>query len=798
MKKNANAGVKERAAKVKAISPKSNGKENGRKKVSAHKDILGEEKISDRQLVPKAPGVNGSRSNGDSAKSWNGQVNLKNALHEYFGFDNFKGEQEKVIESVMMGRDTFIIMPTGGGKSLCYQLPAILLDGTAVIISPLIALMKNQVDAIRGYSSRDNIAHFLNSSLTKAQQKLVKKDLMKGETKMLYVAPETLTKQENIDFLSELKISFVAVDEAHCISEWGHDFRPEYRKIKTMVEAMGHRIPVMALTATATPKVQSDIVKNLDMIDPDVFIASFNRPNLYYEVRPKGKKDDCIKQIVKFIKSMPGKSGIIYVLSRKSTEELAENLCVNGVKAVAYHAGLEAAVRSHRQDQFLMEDVDVIVATIAFGMGIDKPDVRFVIHYNIPKSLENYYQETGRAGRDGLEGKCIAFYNYHDIEKLEKFMRDKSQSEREMGGHLLMETVAYAETSVCRRKFLLHYFGEKYPKDDCGHCDNCLHPKEQTEGKEYVHDLLQVVEAIQESFTIDYVVDILCGNKHNQVMMFQHDQLEVFGTGKDHDDHFWNSVLRQALLHNLIIKDIENYGVIKLSEKGRNFLKKPHSVMISINHDFDNLEDTEGEGGGTGALDPQLLKLLHEIRKSEAAKLKLPPYVLFQDPSLEEMATMYPTTIDELIRIGGVSKGKAEKFGKPFLEMIEVYVEENEIDKPTEMLVRSVVNRSMNKVYIIQAVDKKVPLDMIAKGKNMKLEELLTEMESIVSSGTKLNLDYYINDVIEEDRQDEIFDYFRTAHSDSIDDAVSELGKENYSWEEVQMMRLKFLSEMAH
>lgn len=757
----------------------------------------GKQKNSDSQVITKSRVSNGVQVNIAPSRTTNGTMSLKSALHEYFGFDNFKDNQEAIIQDVMTGRDTFVIMPTGGGKSLCYQLPAIMLDGTAVIISPLIALMKNQVDAIRGYSSKDNIAHFLNSSLTKAQQKLVKKDLMKGETKMLYVAPETLTKQENIDFLSGLKISFVAVDEAHCISEWGHDFRPEYRKIKTMVESMGHRIPVMALTATATPKVQSDILKNLGMIEPGIHISSFNRPNLYYEVRPKGKKDECIKQIVKFIKGMAGKSGIIYVLSRKSTEELAENLCVNGVKAVAYHAGLEAALRSKRQDQFLMEEIDVIVATIAFGMGIDKPDVRFVIHYNIPKSLENYYQETGRGGRDGLEGKCIAFYNYHDIEKLEKFMRDKSQNEREMGGHLLMETVAYAETSVCRRKFLLHYFGENYGKDECGNCDNCLHPKEQTEGKEYVHELLQVVKAIQESFTIDYVVDILCGHKHNQVMMFNHHMIDAFGIGKDHDDHFWNSVLRQALLHNLIIKDIENYGVIKLSDKGRKFLEKPYSVMISINHDFDNLEDSEPSGGG-GALDPQLLKMLHEVRKSEAAKVKLPPYILFSDPSLEEMATMYPTTIDELIRISGVSKGKAEKFGDPFLDLIDGYVEENEIEKPTEMLVRSVVNKSANKVYIIQNVDKKVPVDLIAKGKNMKMEELLVEMESIVSSGTKLNLDYYINDVIEEDRQEELYDYFRTATSDSIDDAVNVLGKDNYTWEEVQMMRLKFLSEVAH
>jgi ATP-dependent DNA helicase RecQ len=730
-------------------------------------------------------------------RPFDGSYDLKAGLQEYFGFEKFKGEQEQIIQSVMDGRDTFVIMPTGGGKSLCYQLPAIMLKGTAIIISPLIALMKNQVDQIRGYSSNDNIAHFLNSSLTKAQAKTVKKDLVTGVTKMLYVAPETLTKEENIEFLSELEISFVAVDEAHCISEWGHDFRPEYRKIKGMIETMGHRIPVMALTATATPKVQSDILKNLDMNEPDIFISSFNRPNLYYEVRPKGKKEATLKQIVKFVKSMSGKSGIIYVLSRKSTEEIAEFLTVNGVRAAAYHAGLDATTRSQRQDQFLMEDIDVIVATIAFGMGIDKPDVRFVIHYNIPKSLENYYQETGRGGRDGLEGKCIAFYNYNDIVKLEKFMRDKSQSEREMGGHLLMETVAYAETSVCRRRFLLHYFGEKYEDENCGKCDNCLHPKEQMEGKDYLKLLVQVVEAVHESFTIDYIVDILVGNKHNQVTMFRHDELQLFGQGKDHDAHFWNSVLRQALLNNLIVKDIENYGVIRLSEKGRNFLKKPHSVMISINHDFDDMEDPEPEGG-TSALDPALLNMLKELRKQVAKEKKLPPFVLFQDPSLEDMATQYPTTVDELSRIMGVSRGKAVKYGKPFIEMISTYVDENEIEKPSEMVVKSIVNKSGVKVYIIQNIDKKIPLETIASNKGMKMDQLLEEMESIVSSGTRLNLDYYITDFIEEDRQREVYDYFRTAHSDSLHEAIEELGKDNYSMEEIQLMRIKFMSEIAH
>ncbi|MBA3649340.1 MAG: DNA helicase RecQ [Chitinophagales bacterium] len=768
--------VKEKPVKVKSVTIKKEAVT-----VSAQK-----------RLAEKSIAKNGSGKTSSSSS------NLREALNEYFGFENFKDEQEMIIRSVMQGEDTFVIMPTGGGKSLCYQLPAILLPGTAVIISPLIALMKNQVDQIRGYSSKDTIAHFLNSSLTKAQQKEVKKDLMSGETKMLYVAPETLTKEENIQFLSELEISFVAVDEAHCISEWGHDFRPEYRKIRTMVESMGTRIPVMALTATATPKVQLDILKNLDMKEPNVFISSFNRPNLYYEVRPKGNKETTLKQITKFVKGMPGKSGIIYVLSRKSTEEIAEFLCANGIRAGAYHAGLDATTRSQRQDQFLMEDIEVIVATIAFGMGIDKPDVRFVIHYNIPKSLENYYQETGRAGRDGLEGKCIAFYNYSDILKLEKFMRDKSQSEREMGGHLLMETVAYAETSVCRRRFLLHYFGEKYGIENCEKCDNCLNPKEQTEGEEYIKLLLETVDAIHESFGINYVIDILCGNKHNQVTMFRHDDLEVFGAGKDHDDHFWNSVLRQALLHNLIIKDIENYGVIKISEKGRKFLQKPHSIMISINHDFDNLDEVAEPEGGTSALDPMLLNMLKDLRKQVAKEKNLPPFVLFQDPSLEEMATLYPCTIDELSHVMGVSKGKALKYGKPFIEMIAEYVEENEIEKPSEMLVKSIANKSGVKVYIIQNVDKKVPMEAIAHGKGMKMDKLLEEMESIVSSGTRLNLNYYINDIIEEDRQQEVYDYFRTAHSDSLEHAINELGKDNYSMEEIQLMRIKFMSEMAH
>lgn len=721
------------------------------------------------------------------------------ALKKHFGFDTFKGNQEKVIKNLMDKKDTFVIMPTGGGKSLCYQLPALLSEGTAIIISPLIALMKNQVDQIRSYSEKDHTAHFLNSSLNKTQAKAVKRDIMEGNTKMLYVAPETLTKEENIKFFSEINVSFVAVDEAHCISEWGHDFRPEYRRIREMIKSIGHKIPVIALTATATPKVQSDILKTLGMEDAGVFISSFNRANLYYEVKPKGSKDSVMKSIIKFIKTKEGKSGIIYTLSRKSTEEIAETLNVNGIKAAAYHAGLEQAVRAERQDFFINETIDVIVATIAFGMGIDKPDVRFVIHYSIPKSLENYYQETGRAGRDGLEGNCIAYYNYNDIQKLEKFMRDKSNSERELGGHLLMETMAYAETSVCRRKFLLHYFGENYPDKNCGNCDNCLHPKEMIDGTESIKNVLLTVQAVNESFTIPYLVNILCGHKNQEVATYRHDKLKIFGVGKDHDDHYWNSVIRQTLLHNLIIKDIENYGVITLSEKGKAFLKKPVKIMVSMNHDFEGVaESDEPSGAGGGALDPELLKMLQDLTKSVAKEHKLPPFVIFQQPSLEDMATQYPTTMEELAQIQGVSKGKAERYGQPFIDMIADYVEENEIDKPSDMIVKSVANKSALKVYIIQNIDKKIPLDQIARGKGLTRDDMLHEMETIVSSGTRLNLNYYINDMMENDRQEEVFDYFRSADSDSVEDALNELGEDNYSAEEIKLMRIKFLSELGN
>jgi ATP-dependent DNA helicase RecQ len=724
---------------------------------------------------------------------------LHDALKEHFGFDRFKGNQEKIIESVLAGKDTFVIMPTGGGKSLCYQLPALMSKGTAIIISPLIALMKNQVDQIRSYSSKDHVAHFLNSSLSRAQQKKVKTDLTNGVTKMLYVAPETLTKEENIQFFSDMDVSFVAVDEAHCISEWGHDFRPEYRKIREMIDLIGEKIPIVALTATATPKVQSDIVKNLGLKKPNIFISSFNRENLYYEVRQKGKKEAALKSIIKFIKQHQGKSGIIYVLSRKSTEELAEFLNVNGVKAAAYHAGLDAGVRSSRQDQFLMEDIDVIVATIAFGMGIDKPDVRFVIHYNMPKSLENYYQETGRGGRDGLEGNCIAFFSYADMTKLEKFMRDKNNSEREMGGHLIDETVAYAESSVCRRKFLLNYFGERYEKENCGHCDNCLHPKEKTEAQDEVKLMLETIEAVHESFPIDYIIHVITGKANQQISMFKHDELELFGEGKEKDEPYWRAVYRSALLEDLLIKDIENYGVIKLSEKGKKFLKKPHSMMVSINHDYDATPDEDAGGsGGTAALDNLLLKLLQELRKDVAKKNNLPPFVIFQDPSLEDMATQYPTSIDELAQISGVSRGKIDRYGKPFIELIKKYVDENEIERPTEMLVKSVINKSVMKVYIIQQIDKKLSLENIASAKGMSFYDLLDELESIVSSGTRINIDYYINDIMEPDTQQEIFDYFRTAKSDSLKDAMDELGKDTFTEEEVRLVRLKFMSVMAN
>ncbi|TFB30347.1 DNA helicase RecQ [Pedobacter alluvionis] len=719
-------------------------------------------------------------------------------LQNFFGFDNFKGDQESIITNILEGNNTFVIMPTGGGKSICYQLPALMSEGTAIVISPLIALMKNQVDQLRAFGGNDSIAHFLNSSLNKSEITQVKSDLLSGQTKLLYVAPESLAKQDNIEFLNLIKISFVAVDEAHCISEWGHDFRPEYRKIKQVIAGLGNNIPIIALTATATPKVQQDIMKNLGMMEATLFKSSFNRPNLFYEIRPKR---DITKEIIKYIKSNPGKSGIIYCLSRKKVEEVAEALNLNGISALPYHAGLDPKVRAETQDKFLMEDAEVIVATIAFGMGIDKPDVRFVIHHDVPKSMEGYYQETGRAGRDGGEGVCIAFYSQKDVDKLAKFMKDKPVSEREIGTQILKEVIDYAESGVCRRKQILHYFGENFNETGCNcMCDNCKKPKKQFDAESQLSTVLKFIEKSGEKFDDAHLLNVFLGLETAQTIAYEHSKVPEFGIGKEEGELMWKSIIRQAVLNNYLFKDIDNYGLLKLTKQGRDFIVNPYSLKFILNEPIENgADDDEDEvKHGTGALDTHLLSLLKELRKKIAKQKSVPPFVVFQDPSLEEMCTHYPITMEELRQISGVGSGKAMKFGTPFIELIKKYVEDNDIERPIDLIIKTQANKSQMKVSIIQNIDRQIGLEDIADSKGITYEEILKEVESIVNSGTKLNLNYFIDEVIDDDRQDEVFDYFRAAESDSIDEALNELGETDYTREEIQLMRIKFMSELGN
>lgn len=726
---------------------------------------------------------------------------LQEGLQKYFGFDAFKGDQKKIIQNLLDGKDTFVIMPTGGGKSLCYQLPALMLPGTAIVISPLIALMKNQVDSMRGYSAEDEVAHFLNSSLSKTQMRNVKQDITDGTTKLLYVAPETLIKEENIEFFKQVNISFIAVDEAHCISEWGHDFRPEYRRIRLMLDAVAQDVPIMALTATATPKVQQDIIKNLEMKNFATFISSFNRENLFYEVRPKIKKDQTIRTIIQLIKEdFRGESGIIYVQNRKTAEDIAQMLQVNDIKAAPYHAGLDPKLRAATQDAFLMEDLDVICATIAFGMGIDKPDVRFVIHYDIPKSIENYYQETGRAGRDGLQGRCIAFYNYNDILRLEKFLRDKPVSEREMSAQLMQEVIAYAETASCRRRFLLHYFGEEFNDSQCGKmCDNCREPKERINVQDEMVKIIKAIIEMNQNYLIRTVVDFVMGRETKEMKDYRFTNLENFGIGDDRDENFWNSVIRHAMIHKLVYKEIEQFGLLKVSEDGHQYLKSPYPISITVNHNYDDGEyDVDDEKGGAAVLDEVLMNMLKDVRRSVAKKHNLPPYVIFQDPSLTEMATQYPISMEDLSKIQGVSLGKAQKYGQAFIDTIAKYVEENEIERPTDITIKTVANKSRAKINIITAIDRKIPLEDIAKSSDMTMQDLMEELYAIVQSGTKLRLDYYINKTIDEYVREVIMDYFKVAETDDIQTAVQELRDEEVTWEEVQLMRLKFLSDYSN